>query len=65
MANHGLIVLGKNLDQALALTVEAEQLAVLLLRARAAGTPTILPDDEMARVRAKFADYGYGPITAM
>lgn len=62
MANHGLIVLGKNLDQALALTVEAEQLAVLLLRARAAGSPVILPDDEMERVLLKFADYGYGPV---
>ncbi len=62
MANHGLIVLGKNLAQALAFTVEAEQLAVLWLRARAAGQPIILPDDEMERVLAKFADYGYGPV---
>lgn len=64
LANHGLIVLGKDLNQALALTVEAEQLAVLLLRSLAAGTPIVLPDDEMERVLTKFGDYGYGPVKA-
>lgn len=62
MANHGLVVLGKDLDQALALTAEAEALARLYLDALAAGEPHILPDDEMDRVIAKFRDYGYGPV---
>lgn len=62
MANHGLVVLGKDLPQALALTAEAETLARIYLQTLAAGTPHILPDDEMARVIGKFRDYGYGPV---
>lgn len=64
MANHGLVVLGDDLAQALALTHEAETLAKLYLRALAAGTPHILPDDEMARVVERFRDFGYGPVKA-
>ena len=62
MANHGLVVIGKDLDQALALTAEAETLAKLYLQTLAAGTPHILPDDEMARVIERFRDFGYGPV---
>ncbi len=62
MANHGLVVLGRDLDQALALTAEAETLAKLYLDASAAGDPHILDDAEMERVIKKFRDYGYGPV---
>ena len=62
MANHGLVVLGKDLDQALALTAEAETLAKLYLQSLAAGQPHILPDDEMDRVIERFRDFGYGPV---
>ena len=62
MANHGLVVIGANLDQALGLTAEAETLARLYLKALAAGTPHILPDEEMARVLERFKAYGYGPV---
>ncbi|WP_221031105.1 class II aldolase/adducin family protein [Actomonas aquatica] len=65
MANHGLVVIGRNLDEALALTAEAETLAKLYLQTLAAGTPHILPDDEMARVVDRFRDYGYGPVGGM
>jgi len=58
MGNHGLIVLGPSLQRALALTVEAETLAMMYWRALQLGTPHILPDDEIARVREKFATYG-------
>lgn len=61
MGNHGLIVLGPNLPKALALTVEAETLAKLYWQAIQVAEPVILPDDEIARVRAKIAAYGsYG-----
>ncbi|MCF3649775.1 class II aldolase/adducin family protein [Synoicihabitans lomoniglobus] len=62
MANHGLVVIGKDLGQALALTAEAETLAKLYLQTLAAGEPHILPDNEMDRVIEKFRDFGYGPI---
>lgn len=60
MGNHGLIVLGPSLQRALALTVEAETLAMMYWRALQLGEPRLLPDDEIARVREKFATYGYG-----
>jgi L-fuculose-phosphate aldolase len=62
MANHGLVVIGSNLDQALALTAEAETLARLYLKALAAGEPHLLPPDEMARVIERFKAFGYGPV---
>jgi len=62
MANHGLVVLGSDLKQALALTLEAETLATLYWRALSAGTPSILSDGEMGTVAEKFRAYGYGPV---
>ena len=62
MSNHGLVVLGSSLEQALSLTLEAETLATIYLRALAAGQPVILTDGEMAAVAEKFRDYGYGPV---
>jgi L-fuculose-phosphate aldolase len=64
MANHGLVVLGSDLKQALSLTAEAETLATLYCRALSAGEPVILSDAEMASVLEKFRDYGYGPVGA-
>jgi L-fuculose-phosphate aldolase len=60
MGNHGLIVLGPSLQRALALTVEAETLAMMYWRALQLGEPRLLPDDEIARVREKFAAYVSG-----
>lgn len=62
MANHGLVVLGRDLDQAFELTREAETIAKIYLHALAAGTPVILPDDEMRRIVERFRDFGYGPL---
>jgi len=64
MANHGLVVIGSDLPQALALTAEAETLATIYWRALCAGAPAILPDAEMAIVVNKFRDFGYGPVGA-
>lgn len=64
MANHGLVVIGSDLGQALALTAEAETLATIFWRALGAGQPAILPDTEMAVIVNKFRDFGYGPMDA-
>lgn len=58
MGNHGLIVLGPSLQRALALTVEAETLAMMYWRAVQVDEPALLSDAEVARVRKKFAAYG-------
>jgi L-fuculose-phosphate aldolase len=58
LANHGLLALGADLASTRLLAEEIEALCAQYLRARAAGTPVILPAAEMKRVRAKFASYG-------
>ncbi len=60
MGSHGLIVLGPTLQRALALTVEAETLAMMYWRALQIGEPRLLDAAEILRVREKFAAYGYG-----
>ena len=62
MSNHGLVVLGASLAQALSLTGEAETLATVYWRALCAGKPAILAPTEMAAAREKFRAYGYGPV---
>lgn len=65
LANHGLIVIGDHLAHALALTVEAEQLARLYLATLATGLPPVILDDaEIARVADRFRAYGYRPVEA-
>ena len=59
--HHGLIAVASNLHDALELTIQIESLAELYWRACAIGTPTIIDDDEMERVRAKFEEINYGP----
>lgn len=64
LANHGMIAIGPNLKKALALAVEVETLAAMYWRTLQAGTPVILPDDEIARVGEKFGTMGYGAVEA-
>ena len=63
MGSHGLVVLGPNLPRTLALTVEAETLAMMYWRAVQMGQPRLLSDPQIAAVREKFASYGYGGTT--
>lgn len=63
MGSHGLVVLGPNLPRALALTVEAETLAMMYWRAVQMGQPRLLSDPQIAAVREKFSTYGYGGTT--
>jgi L-fuculose-phosphate aldolase len=58
MAHHGMVVFGRDLDDALALAVELESLCEQYWRVLQIGGPRLLPADEMARVLTKFADYG-------
>jgi len=58
LANHGMVALGDSLASALRLAAEIETLAAQFWHALQAGVPVILDREELARVRAKFADYG-------
>jgi L-fuculose-phosphate aldolase len=58
LAHHGAIACADSLDAALALAIEVEQLARIYLAACTLGEPPRLDDAEMARVLARFADYG-------
>jgi len=60
MANHGLLSANRDLETALAVALEVEQLAAAYLAARAAGEPVLLDDGEMDRVIEKFRTYGPG-----
>jgi L-fuculose-phosphate aldolase len=58
MAHHGMVVFGKDLDQALALAVELESLCEQYWRVLQIGVPHLLPADEMDKVLLAFRDYG-------
>jgi len=58
LAHHGMIAVGASLGSALALAVEVETLAEMYWRSIVVGEPTLLSDDEMARVVARFESYG-------
>jgi len=58
LANHGLLVAGRDLDEALALAVELEELCEQYWRACQLGEPVMLSAGDMAEVLVKFAGYG-------
>ena len=58
LANHGMLVFGRDPAHALALAVELEELCEQYWRARQLGAPVLLDSAEMARVQEKFASYG-------
>ncbi|UCV17136.1 class II aldolase/adducin family protein [Quatrionicoccus australiensis] len=58
LANHGLLVAGRDLAEAMALAIELEELCEQYWRACQLGQPVILSHDEMTAVLAKFAGYG-------
>ena len=58
LANHGLLVAGRDLAEALALAIELEELCEQYWRACQLGQPVLLDSDEMAAVLEKFASYG-------
>jgi L-fuculose-phosphate aldolase len=58
LANHGLLVAGRNLTEALALAIELEELCEQYWRACQLGQPILLTPEEMRAVQEKFAGYG-------
>lgn len=58
LANHGMLVAGRDLAEALALAIELEELCEQYWRACQIGQPVLLSAGEMAAVLEKFASYG-------
>jgi len=58
LAHHGMLALGRDVADALAVAVEVEALAEQYWRALQIGEPEILSDAEMAVVLRKFESYG-------
>jgi len=58
LANHGMITVGKTLQQAVDIAIEVETLCEQYWRALQVGSPHLLSDDEMAEVFEQFKDYG-------
>jgi L-fuculose-phosphate aldolase len=58
LANHGLLVAGRDLGEALALAIELEELCEQYWRACQLGQPVLLTPEEMRAVCEKFAGYG-------
>ena len=57
MQNHGVLAVGRTLADAVTVAATVEYVAAVYARARSLGTPLILPDEEIARLRARFANY--------
>jgi L-fuculose-phosphate aldolase len=64
LANHGMIVHGRDARQALDRAILLESLCRQYLMARAAGTPRLLTDAEMAAAKERFKTYGPRPAAA-
>ena len=57
LANHGLIVVGRDIEDALNITCEIEKLCEQYVYALQIGSPTILSDQEMDEVIERFKSY--------
>lgn len=60
LANHGVVSVGTDLAEALALAVQVEDLARQYLEAHSLGEPRLLSSAEMDAVLAKMSRVGYG-----
>lgn len=58
LANHGMIAIGRDIEDALNITYEIEQLCEQYCYALQIGSPSILSDEEMNEVINKFQSYG-------
>ncbi len=58
LANHGMVVHGRDLAHALALAIELETLCAQYWRTLQLGDPVLLSDEEMAEVIERFRWYG-------
>ena len=58
LANHGMVVFGRDLEHALAMAVEFETLCEQYWRTLQLGAPVLLSEEEMAEVIERFKWYG-------
>ncbi len=58
LGSHGMIVIGRDLDEAMWRAVELETLCRQTWIASLAGEPAVLPDDEAMRTVERFKEYG-------
>jgi len=58
LANHGMITLGRDLDEAMTIAIELESLCQQYLIARQVADPVLLSADEMRAVIERFKSYG-------
>jgi len=58
LAHHGLLTCGADLAGAFNVAEQVEYCAEVYWRARAIGTPAVIPEREMDTIIGKFADYG-------
>lgn len=65
LGQHGMVVTGRDLGQAMWRAVELETLAKMYVIARSIGQPHILPDEEIALTVERFKSYGYQSETAL
>jgi L-fuculose-phosphate aldolase len=61
LANHGMIALGRDLDEALAIATEVEFICEQYWRALQVGSPVLLSEEEMQAVLISFKSYGRQP----
>ena len=59
MANHGAVVTGRDLEQAVALAAQLEWVAQVYYHALAAGSPRLLNDDDLSAVREQVRALDY------
>ena len=57
LANHGMIALGTDPDDALAVALEVESVAEYWWRASAVGRPAILTDEQVSEAVSRYEDY--------
>ena len=58
ISNHGMIALGRDLNEATEVAIEVEHLAQLYVQAKMIGTPKLLTKNQMNEVIEKFKTYG-------
>jgi L-fuculose-phosphate aldolase len=58
LANHGVVAIGGEIEDAFAMAEKVEALARLYWQALQVGDPVLLDEDEMARVLERFRTYG-------
>lgn len=58
LANHGMIAVGRDIEEAMAIAVEVESLCAQFMLASQVGEPLMLGPEQMAEVIEKFKTYG-------